>query len=106
MDMGYDDSNNVCIQRFRNLGIFKYLLYTVHKIDFEGRFLYKIRHAGPVCAAAAVTARRAWMGSAACSGSNLRLEIFLLYYILLLLLHFVSPHFLFCFCLKLLSAKF
>ena len=51
MDMGYDDSNNVCYQRFRNLGIFKYLLYTVHKIDFEGRFLYKIRHAGPVCAA-------------------------------------------------------
>ena len=83
MDMGYDDSNNVCYQRFRNLGIFKYLLYTVHKIDFEGRFLYKIRHAGPVCAAAAVTARRAWMGSAACSGSNLRLEIFLLLYILL-----------------------
>jgi hypothetical protein len=36
------------------LGIFNYLLYTVHKIDVEGRFLYKIRHAGPVCAAPAV----------------------------------------------------
>ena len=36
MDMGYDDSNNVIS---KNLGI----------IDFEGRFLYKIRHAGPVC---------------------------------------------------------
>jgi hypothetical protein len=43
--MGYDDSNNVCS---KNLGIFNYLLYNVHKIDFEGRFLYKIRHAGPV----------------------------------------------------------
>ena len=38
MDMGYDDSNNVFS---KNLGI----------IDFEGRFLYKIRHAGPVCGA-------------------------------------------------------
>jgi hypothetical protein len=50
MDMGCDDSNNVFS---KNLGIFHYLLYTVHKIDFEGRFLYKIRHAGPVCAATA-----------------------------------------------------
>ena len=55
MDMGYDDSNNVCYQRFRNLGIFKYLLYTVHKIDFEGRFLDKIHKAGPVWAAAVLT---------------------------------------------------
>ena len=45
--MGYDDSNNVFSSK--NLGIFNYLLETVHKIDFEGRFLYKIRHAGPVC---------------------------------------------------------
>ena len=46
MDMGYDDSNNVFS---KNLGIFNYLLYTVHPIDSEGRFLYKIRQAGPVC---------------------------------------------------------
>ena len=51
MDMGYDDSNNVFS---KNSGIFRYFwLYTVHctvhKIDFEGRFLYKIRQAGPVC---------------------------------------------------------
>ena len=26
-------------------------MYTVHKIDFEGRFLYKTPHAGPVCGA-------------------------------------------------------
>ena len=44
--MGYDDSNNVFM---KNLGIFNYILYTVHKIDFEGRYLYKIRHAGPLC---------------------------------------------------------
>ena len=43
MDMGYDDSNNVFS---KNLGILNYSLY---KIDFEGRFLYKIRHTGPVC---------------------------------------------------------
>ena len=47
MDMGYDDSNNVCS---KNLGIFNYLLYNMHKIDFEGRFLYKIRHVAQ-CAA-------------------------------------------------------
>ena len=47
MDMGYDYSNDVCSKQ---LCIFNYLLYNVHKIDFEGRFLYKIRHAGPVCA--------------------------------------------------------
>ena len=49
MDMGYDDSNNVFS---KNLGIFNYFLYTVQKIEFEGRFLYKIPHAGPVCAGA------------------------------------------------------
>ena len=47
MDMGYDDSNNVFS---KNLGIFNYFLYTLQKIEFEGRFLYKIPHAGPVCA--------------------------------------------------------
>ena len=46
MDMGYDDSNN---DFSKNLGIFNYFLYTVQKIEFEGRFLYKITHAGPVC---------------------------------------------------------
>ena len=39
MDMGYDDSNNVFS---KNLGIFNYFLYTLQKIEFEGRFLYKI----------------------------------------------------------------
>ena len=48
MDMGYDDSNNIFS---KNLGILAFL--TIHKIDFEGRFLYKIRHAGPVCGGAA-----------------------------------------------------
>ena len=47
MDMGYDDSNYFFS---KNLVVFNYLLDTVHKIDFEGRFLYKIFHAGPVCA--------------------------------------------------------
>ena len=46
MDTGYDDSNNVFS---KNLGIFNYLLYNVHKINSGGKFLYKIRHAGPVC---------------------------------------------------------
>ena len=43
MDMGYDDSINGFS---KNLGILNHLLY---KIDFKGRFLYKIRHTGPVC---------------------------------------------------------
>ena len=47
MDMGYDDSNYFFS---KNLVVFNYLLDTVHKIDFEGRFLYKIHHAGPVWA--------------------------------------------------------
>ena len=52
--MCYDDSINTFS---KNLGIWvfltTYLLYILHKIDFEGRFLYKIRHAGPVCGARA-----------------------------------------------------
>ena len=36
----------------KNLGTFNYLMYTVHKIYFEGRLLYKIRRAGPLCGAA------------------------------------------------------
>ena len=49
-----NDSNNVFIKKSRHLVIFNYLLYTVHKIDFEGRFLDKIHKAGPVCLVAAV----------------------------------------------------
>ena len=57
----------------------------MHKTDFEGRFLYKIRHAGPVCgvvAAAAASsvarsenARRAQqVSSAASEASRIRRE--------------------------------
>jgi hypothetical protein len=58
MGMGYDDSNNV-FSKMLGIWVFLTIYCTLctKLIFWGGRFLYKIRHAGPVCAAAATVAR-------------------------------------------------